>query len=45
VDGTAFIGKSGHGRIVFDGNNGFIKSAGWDGTITDGQIDTSPDAK
>ena len=28
-DGTAFIGKSGQGRIEFDGNNGVIKSAAW----------------
>lgn len=26
VDGTAFIGKSGRGRIEFDGNNGIIQS-------------------
>ena len=29
IDGTAFIGKSGGGRISFDGNNGFIYSANW----------------
>ena len=29
-DGTAFLGKSGHGRILFDGNKGEIKSALWD---------------
>lgn len=29
VNGTGFIGKSGHGRIEFDGNNGTIYSAGW----------------
>jgi hypothetical protein len=29
IDGTAFIGKSGGGRIMFDGNNGFIASANW----------------
>lgn len=28
-DGTAFIGKSGRGRIYFDGNTGVIKSANW----------------
>lgn len=28
-DGTAFIGKSGHGRIELDGNNGVLKSASW----------------
>lgn len=29
VNGTAFLGKSGHGRIHFDGNQGFIYSASW----------------
>lgn len=29
VDGTAFIGKSGGGRISFDGNYGFLYSANW----------------
>lgn len=29
-DGTAFIGKSGRGRIYFDGNTGVIRSANWD---------------
>jgi hypothetical protein len=29
VDGTAFLGKSGAGRIHFDGNNGYIYSANW----------------
>ena len=39
VNGTAFLGKSGKGRIVFDGNSGFIHSASWDGTISpDGGI-------
>lgn len=28
-DGSAFIGKSGKGRIMFDGNNGYIASANW----------------
>ena len=28
-DGTAFIGKSGTGRIQFDGNEGIIASASW----------------
>ena len=27
VDGTAFLGKAGRGRIIFDGNDGVIKSA------------------
>jgi hypothetical protein len=30
IDGTAFIGKSRAGRIVFDGNTGTIKSASYD---------------
>lgn len=30
IDGTAFLGKAGHGRIVFNGNEGTIKSAGYD---------------
>lgn len=30
VDGTAFIGKSGHGRIRFDGNHGSIYSDQFD---------------
>lgn len=29
VNGTAFIGKSGHGRIWFDGNNGTITSGNY----------------
>lgn len=29
VNGTAFIGKSGGGRIAFDGNQGYIYSANW----------------
>lgn len=29
VDGTAFLGKSGGGRILFDGNKGVISSPGW----------------
>ena len=32
IDGSAFIGKAGHGRIWFDGNNGTITS----GTYSDG---------
>lgn len=32
IDGRAFIGKAGHGRIWFDGNNGTITS----GTYSDG---------
>ena len=38
-DGTAFIGGSGAGRIEFDGNHGFIKSANWQGGVdSDGNI-------
>jgi hypothetical protein len=29
IDGTAFIGKSGGGRISFDGDCGFIYSGNW----------------
>lgn len=32
VDGTAFLGKSGSGRITFNGNKGIIQSANYDGT-------------
>lgn len=46
-DGTGFIGKSGAGRILFDGNNSIIASANWfkkgiinsDGTIKEGSAD------
>ena len=38
ADGTAFIGKSGTGRLEFDGNNGFIRSANYN--ATKGSIDT-----
>ena len=31
-DGTGFIGKSGHGRIYFDGNQSQIRSAAWSQT-------------
>lgn len=34
VDGTAFIGKSGRGRIKFDGNSGTIASASYYATRT-----------
>ena len=37
-DGSAFIGKSGQGRILFDGTSGVIASGSWqnaDGTIKD----------
>ena len=29
TDGTAFLGKSGHGRITFDGNKGIIQSGNY----------------
>ena len=29
IDGTAFLGKNGHGRLMFDGNHGFLYSANW----------------
>jgi hypothetical protein len=29
IDGTAFLGKSGRGRILFDGNSGSISSASY----------------
>ena len=32
TDGTAFIGKEGKGRILFDGNESTIKSANWETT-------------
>ena len=35
IDGRAFIGKAGHGRLWFDGNNGTITS----GTYSDGVSD------
>lgn len=38
-DGTAFIGKSGHGRIEFNGNTGHIKSSSWDeSTVPHGML-------
>lgn len=37
VDGTAFIGKSGRGRVSFDGNNGFIYSGNWINSFEDGE--------
>lgn len=43
VDGTAFIGKAGGGRIAFDGNQGFIYSTNWLNSFQteDGRINTS----
>ena len=38
-DGTAFIGKSGTGRIEFDGNNSTIKSANYEKEKTGIKID------
>ena len=34
VDGTAFIGKAGRGRIYFDGNEGKIQSASYNNNAT-----------
>lgn len=34
IDGTAFIGKAGHGRIWFDGNNGTISSGAYSDGIS-----------
>lgn len=39
VDGTAFIGKSGKGRIHFDGNNGTITSGNYEEDVAGMQID------
>lgn len=33
IDGTAFIGKSGAGRIRFDGDRGLIYSASWENSF------------
>ena len=35
IDGTAFIGKSGRGRILFDGNSGQIASASYMQTVAE----------
>lgn len=40
VDGTAFLGKSGKGRISFDGNKGIISSALWNGAMNDYGVTT-----
>lgn len=37
VKGTAFLGKSGRGRIHFDGNHGSIYSANWLNSFEDGE--------
>jgi hypothetical protein len=40
IDGTAFIGKSGRGRILMDGNKGQISSASYQATrLLDGKPD------
>lgn len=41
IDGSAFIGKASKGRIMFDGNNGFIASANW--FTGEGDNTTHPD--
>jgi hypothetical protein len=41
IDGSAFIGKASKGRIMFDGNNGFIASANW--FTGEGNNTTHPD--
>ena len=43
VDGTAFLGKAGRGRISFDGNHGFIYSASWLNSFT--QLQKNEDGK
>lgn len=35
IDGRAFLGKSGQGRIYFNGNNGFIYSGNWINSFTE----------
>lgn len=37
-DGTAFLGKSGLGRIEFNGDSGIIYSSAWDGNYNDEKI-------
>lgn len=39
IDGTAFIGKSGSGRINFDGNKGTITSGNYEKDVAGMQID------
>lgn len=48
VDGTAFLGKSGKGQILFDGNDGIIQSAdftnaGMKINLNDGILETKND--
>ena len=38
IDGTAFIGKSGRGRIRFNGNSGTIASASYYATRAEGEV-------
>lgn len=42
-DGTMFVGKSGNGRIYFDGNNAQIYSAGYNNTNAGMMIDLGGD--
>ena len=42
VDGTAFFGKSGRGRIYFDGNSGTISSASYQQNREDKGVNKSP---
>lgn len=37
INGTAFLGKSGGGRISFDGNHGFIYSQSWLNSFKDNE--------
>ncbi len=39
IDGTAFLGKAGHGQILFDGNEGQIVSASFNTRYYDPQAD------
>ena len=48
VDGTAFLGKSGKGQILFDGNDGTIQSADFDNggmkiNLNDGILESKND--
>lgn len=45
IDGSAFFGKAGAGRIIFNGNNGILASANWFSGVPEadeatGEIDT-----
>lgn len=39
IDGTAFIGKAGHGRIWFNGNQGTITSGAYSDGVSDKYVD------